>query len=210
MNKKNETAELINQIVELEWKQFQGVHNEGGRASCQDDRETFDIMRKSQFLAWDDEVVESYWQDLQAAEDRDWNLLTEKYARMMESTAPQEYANLASALPVRSEKRLALQEEILNINVGWEEDFAANYPNVSGTGRKIHTYEDTPFDTSAETYARGELGTYSDETVEKYYHMCCRLKAAGESLSVKTLLNMVKFYGYETIEEAEAQAKKQE
>lgn len=36
---------VIEKIIELEWNQFQAVHNEGGRASCQDDRETFDIMR---------------------------------------------------------------------------------------------------------------------------------------------------------------------
>ena len=43
---------FIEAVVDIEWIQFQQVHNEGGRASCQDDRETFEIMRKSQFLAW--------------------------------------------------------------------------------------------------------------------------------------------------------------
>ena len=43
---------VIEKIIELEWNQFQAVHNEGGRASCQDDRETFDIMRGSQFADW--------------------------------------------------------------------------------------------------------------------------------------------------------------
>ena len=49
----------IEAIIRLEWKQFQGVHNEGGRASCQDDPKTFEIMRKSQFLTWDLEALES-------------------------------------------------------------------------------------------------------------------------------------------------------
>lgn len=83
--------QLIKEIVEMEWQQFQNVHNEGGRASCQDDKETFEIMRNSQFLVWNEEVLKSYLADLQDAWADGWNLLTEKYARMMESTAPKEY-----------------------------------------------------------------------------------------------------------------------
>ena len=71
---------FIEAVVDIEWIQFQQVHNEGGRASCQDDRETFEIMRKSQFLAWTEEVLESYLQDLRDAWKEGWNLLTEKYA----------------------------------------------------------------------------------------------------------------------------------
>ena len=90
---------LIDNIVLLEWKQFQATQNEGGRASCQDDFETFNIMRQSQYLAWYDDVTESYYNDLLTAESKPWNLVTEKYARMMESTAPEEYKNLADKLP---------------------------------------------------------------------------------------------------------------
>ena len=92
---------LINQIVALEWQQFQNVNNEGGRAECQDNRETFEIMRKSQFLAWDQDVLESYLQDLTEAEKKHWNLLTEKYARMMESTVPEQFAEIKDRLPAR-------------------------------------------------------------------------------------------------------------
>ena len=55
-----EKEEWIDQIVALEWKQFQAVQNEGGRAACQDDWETFQIMRKSQFMAWDMDVLISF------------------------------------------------------------------------------------------------------------------------------------------------------
>ena len=98
--------QLIEKIVELEWQQFQKVQNEGGRASCQDNRPTFNIMRTSQFLVWKMEILESYYQDLQDAESKGWNLLTEKYARMMESTAPVQYEQLKERLPKRSERRL--------------------------------------------------------------------------------------------------------
>ena len=81
---------FIEAVVDIEWIQFQQVHNEGGRASCQDDRETFEIMRKSQFLAWTEEVLESYLQDLRDAWKEGWNLLTEKLSliHISEPTRP--------------------------------------------------------------------------------------------------------------------------
>ena len=108
-----EKQKLTEAVVRLEWKQFQYVQNEGGRASCQDNPETFSIMRKSQFLAWDLEVLVSYANDLMEAEKKNWNLLTEKYARMMESTAPEEYEKLKKQLPMRSAERLQMQERII-------------------------------------------------------------------------------------------------
>ena len=35
----------IQKLIETEWELFQHVHNEGGRAACQDDWNTFRIMR---------------------------------------------------------------------------------------------------------------------------------------------------------------------
>jgi len=47
-----ERKELTNCILELEWDMFTNVTNVGGRASCQDDRKTFIIMRKAQAHIW--------------------------------------------------------------------------------------------------------------------------------------------------------------
>ena len=159
-DKMEEREALIDEVIEREWEQFQYVQNEGGRESCQDDHETFVIMRKSQFMNWTQELLESYRQDLIEAEAAHWNLLTEKYARMMESTAPERYAELADILPKRSKERIQMQEEMIAQQIRWEEDFAAKFPGVASTGRVIHTSEDTPWDTSIETYARGEISTY--------------------------------------------------
>ena len=41
--------ELVQKIIEVEWNQFQMVKNEGGRAACQDDWNTFQLMRESHF-----------------------------------------------------------------------------------------------------------------------------------------------------------------
>lgn len=43
---------MVDEIVQLEWDFFQQVHHIDGRASCQDDFETFYLQRKSQFEAF--------------------------------------------------------------------------------------------------------------------------------------------------------------
>ena len=199
--------QLIKEIVEMEWQQFQNVHNEGGRASCQDDKETFEIMRNSQFLVWNEEVLKSYLADLQDAWADGWNLLTEKYARMMESTAPKEYEAFRDILPKRSEERICLQEELIRQEIAWAEDFARRYPKLGSTGRKLHTSEDTPWDTSQETYLRGEIGTFSDRTIKLYARMIREMAEKGENLTEKNLGFMVRFYGYQSLEEAEQMQK---
>lgn len=199
-----EKIELIDRIIAMEWWQFQAVDNEGGRAGCQDDLETFTIMRKSQFLAWDQDVVESYFNDLVRARETCRNLITEKYGRMMESTAPAQYETIKHHFPEILPAHRALIEEAVAINVKWEENFAARYPKLGGNGRPIHTCEDSPWETSVETYARGELMTYSPETAEKYLKMCRRMAEDGQSLAELTRYYMCRLYGYQSIEQAEA------
>lgn len=201
---------LVDQVVALEWHQFQGVKNEGGRASCQDDHETFDIMRKSQFLTWDTETLESYRRDLTEAEDKGWNILSEKYARMMESTAPIQYEKLKKHLPVRSIERRKQEEYIIAKKVQWEEEFAGEYPALTGRGRAVHTWEDTPWNTSVETYARGELGSYSDETVLLYLEMIKKMEQNKENHARMVMEHMVRFYGYQSLDEAEQRYKLEE
>lgn len=195
--------EYVEKIVSLEWKQFDKVENEGGRADCQDDWNTFSIMRKSQYLTWNEELLASYYQDLIEAEEKGWNLIMEKYARMMKSTAPEKYASLEKNLPVRSEERIAIQEEIIKLQVGWMEAFAEKYPKMAGNARSIHTSEDTPYNTSYETYLRGELGTYSEETLVLYGRFVVALQQAGKNLAYEIMSNTARLYGYESVEDAE-------
>ena len=197
------SMEMIEKIVTLEWKQFDKVKNKGGRASCQDDWTTFSIMRKSQYLTWPAELLESYYQDLQEAEKKGWNLITEKYARMMKSTAPQEYALLEKDLPKRSPEREHIQEEIIKIQVAWMEEFAKEYPEMAVNARSIHTYEDNAWNTSYETYLRGEMGTYSEETFVLYGRFITTLLQQGKNLAYETMNNTAKLYGYESVEVAE-------
>ena len=83
--------ELIQQILALEWPMFQQVRNRHGRAACQDDERTFTIMRLSQFAAWDEATLTSYYQDLLATKKDGRNIMTEKYGYMMAWTHADEF-----------------------------------------------------------------------------------------------------------------------
>ena len=75
---------------------------------------------------------------------------------------------------------------------------------ISGTGRPVTSDQDKYGFTSLETYARGELETYPVELLEMYADYVRQLQAEGKSLAMINQGIMVKMYGYETIEEAEA------
>ena len=94
--------DLMSEIIKLEWEMFSHVSNVGGPASCQLRPDTFKIMRKSQAATWPDELLTSYLEDLKAATRDGRNIMTEKYARMMESTFPEEYRTLAASLRQRN------------------------------------------------------------------------------------------------------------
>lgn len=190
---------LIEHIIMLEWEAFDKVENEGGRADCQDDYDTFYIMRKSQYLTWDIPLLQSFLQDLKRAKESGWNLISEKYARMMESTCKEEYEKLKDKLPFVSEEKKAVVEQIVAIQVGFMEKFAQEFPIVAGNARVIHTSEDTFFRTSYETYLRGELLTYSDDTLKLYGQFIVSLARENKNLAKMIMENTAHMYGYEDL-----------
>lgn len=197
-------AILIQELVSLEWEAFDKVKNEGGRASCQDDWNTFSIMRTSQYYTWPEEILQSYIDDFRAANEKGWNLIMEKYARMMESTVPMEYEQIKNSLPEISEAKRKVIETIVKIQVTWMECFAIMYPKSAGRARTIHTYEDTPYHTSYETYLRGELSTYSDATLDMYGNFVYDLCKKEKNLAEMIMRNTAILYGYESLEDLES------
>ena len=195
--------EGVNELVMLEWQAFDKVQNEGGRASCQDDWDTFSIMRRAQYDTWTDEMLDSYIDDFYSANEAGWNLVTEKYARMEESTAPAEYAKIKDSLPPVSENKAAIVDQIAGIQVDWMEDFAANYPKAAANARSIRRETDTETNTSYETYLRGELLTYSDRTLALYGQFIVKLAGNGKNLAYMIMENTAKAYGYESLDDME-------
>ena len=194
---------LIQKLVLLEWHAFDKTENRGGRADCQDDWNTFSIMRKSQYMTWSIPMLQSFIDDFERANERGWNLITEKYARMMESTAPEEYEQIKDSLPEIPADKKQIIEEIVKIQVGFMEECAEKYPKAASNARSIHTSEDSLWNTSYETYLRGELSTYSDRTLELYGRFITELCRQGKNLAVMTLSNTAVLYGYESLEDLE-------
>lgn len=197
------TGELAEDIAKLEFEAFDKVQNEGGRASCQNDWGTFSIMRKSQYLTWNKTMLMQYIYDFHREYSRGHNLIEEKYGRMMESTAPEKYQELKGHFPELSEEKKAVIRQICSMQVSWMEDFANKYPALADNARSIHTYEDNPFNTSYETYLRGELGTYSDKMLQLYGRYIVEYARAGKNLAEDIMENSVKMYGYSSLEEAQ-------
>ena len=195
---------LIDKIIKLEWEAFDKVDNEGGRAFCQDDWTTFEIMRKSQYLEWNEPLLESFIEDFEAANARGWNLITEKYGRMEKTTSPEEYAKIEDKLPPHTKEQDAIIEQIVAIQVGMMEDVVAKYPKLADNARTLRTADDKPWDTSYETYLRGELGTYSEVTLSLYGMFIAELAKKGENLAYNIISNTAKLYGYDSIDAAEA------
>ncbi len=201
---KDDTNDSISRIVKLEWEMFDKVKNEGGRADCQDDWNTFSIMRKSQYLSWPDTLRESYLRDLIIAKDKGWNMIMEKYARMMKTTCPEKYKELKKDLPEITRDRIEIQENIIDIQVSWMEEFALKYPKMAGNSRSIRTETDNEFNTSYETYLRGEMSTYSERTFVLYGRFVAGLLQEGKNLAYEIMTNTAKLYGYNSVEDAES------
>jgi len=201
---KKTDEELARLITDLEFEAFDKVQNEGGRASCQDDDDTFTKMRESQYYTWNRTMLLQYYYDFQRELSYGHNLITEKYGRMMKSTAPKKYEKIKDNFPEITEEKAAIIEAIVAIQVKWMEDFAANYPKLADNARSIHTYEDNILNTSYETYLRGEISTYSDKMLELYGRFIAGLMAEGRNLAYETMENSVHFYGYESLDAAEA------
>ncbi|OLR55140.1 hypothetical protein BHK98_03110 [Hornefia porci] len=188
---------LINEIIALEWDMFQRVENIGGRAGCQDDWNTFYIMRYSQDATWSEDTLRSYLNDLKRAEASGRNLLTEKYAYMMEFTDPEYYReHLQASLPALSEQKGRLIAEIVGLQLISHRKFAGQFPRIAGAGRPVG--EDRG-ETSVKSYSIGELKTYSEETLR----LLLRDVKQNPDMVLDIQRSIAEFYGYSGPEAAE-------
>ena len=196
--------EIINAVIEREWFMFDKVQNIGGcRASCQDDEWTFYVNRYSQFAALSQETVFSYYNDLTRALEEGRNVITEKYAYMMEYTDSEYYhRELEAALPAVPPEKMELVQQIVDIQLRQEKDFREHYPYFAGRGRVLDN-DESSF-TSFKVYSIGELKTYSYDTLKLFLRDIKLTDSPAElSLSYKIHLNTARFYGHKTLEDAE-------
>ena len=198
---------LISRIISLEWKMFSAVQGIGGRASCQEDPETFTIMRHSQAVSWSDQTLESYLNDLTCADGSGRNLMTEKYARMMASTSPAEYLEIKDRLPVVPSEISDMIKAVVKQVLVWEKQLIRLYPHVRKRGRPLYSSQDSLHVTSLETYLRGELSTFSIKTLTLYRQDIERYAAEKQNMCEIILENTIKKYGFKSLAAADEQLK---
>jgi hypothetical protein len=197
-----EKRQEIENIILIEWKMFQAVNNIGGRASCQDDWETFHIMRYSHYSAWSGQMIISYKNDLETALKQGRNLIAEKYGYMMEDTAPEYYKKeIEPYLPVVDSESKSIIKEIVDYMINCEKEFAVKYAGLSKAGRPVEL-ENEDF-TSVRTYLTGEMKTYSKNTLEIFLQYIRQYKTAAVNIVSLIKDTMVKMYGYSSLEDAE-------
>lgn len=194
-----EKEKLIDEILEKEWNYFSNLNNIGGRADCQDNREDFIIMRKAQWLTFNEETLLSYFEDLNSKN----NPLFQKYGQMMKYNSPKEYKKIKNLLEQPSSQKLGLVEKIMEIYMKWEEEFFKAYPIFSSMGRPLYSKQDDDEDTSIETYLRGELLSYSEKTLALYLKYILEMKNKNINLAVKNMDNLASMQGFENSQDVE-------
>lgn len=211
MEQVSETEQLIFDIAQMEWELFQNVQNTGGRASCQNDPDTFFKMRMSQWMVYSEETLESYMEDLRSSIEQGRNLIFEKYGFMMETTYPEEFEEIKEHLPKVSPETEKMIDEMADIHVKWDKEVYEKYPHIRENGRVFRSSEDSVQNgSSSESYLKGEYKTYSRETVELIYKQVKQAVDAGENLLEKIIENEVRFYGYQSLEDAEKKQSEKE
>ena len=158
--------EAIAEIVEVEWKRF-------GCNMYADDWNTFFIMRKSRYLAFDDALLEQVKRDLAVGEATTF---------------------------VRSEKRLTVEDDLVKLQMDWLQEFMERYPKMGCYAGFLYT--NNP-ETSIRGVMHSELNAYPDETFILYGKFVTDLAQKGENLIYNCMTHMAHLYGYASVEDAE-------
>lgn len=170
--------ELIRKIIDDEWELFHTVNGDF-TVSCQNDRPTFEIMRRAQYEAWSLEALELYAADLAAAIADGRNIVREKYIRMMRSTAPEDYAHFATELPPVSDEKAELVAKIWALHAAQNERMKKRFPLIALEGRPLYAKDEYDGWASIETYQTSELLTYSEATLRALLAHIETLEAQG-------------------------------
>lgn len=196
---------LIEAVYAIEFEMFDHVHRSNGKPLTQDETDTFRIMRLSHLKTWPEELLASNLKDLESAKASGTNLMAVKYGRMMEHTDPEAYERIKDALPAIGRAKEDLVKNLTEILLEWEAEIRGRYPFLDRRGRPLYSKQDSPAKkTSFETYTRGELANYSEETLKYYLDYCETRLGQGINGTEEVYRNMVQMYGYASLEDAAA------
>lgn len=182
---------LITDVVSNEWEMFTNTNNIGRRSSCQDQKGNFIASRAAYWNMFDEQVLSSYLKDLSNAKSNKINLAAQKYGYMMESTDPDYFKTIKHLLVPVSDKKLKLVDSIMLIYMKLEESLISS--SLDNKNRVLYKQYDSKYNTSVETYMRGELTSYSEETLSLILAQFLKNVSNGEN-PVKNYLLTLKNY----------------
>ena len=99
-------------------------------------------------------------------------------------------------------------DELVDITVGWCDEFAEHWPGVASMGRPLRKSGDSPFATSVETYSRGEFLSYGEETLRRLLKHYRAMAARGVNLHERIVESEMRLMGIESLEHAEKLVKR--
>lgn len=159
------------------------VNTGGAHLECQNNKPMFFLMRSSQWAVYPEDIQNSYLNDLHVAVTEGRNLMVEKYGYMMAETDPAGFARIKNALPTISDEKRALVEKIVADHKVWYEEAKHILPETIGMGRTDNP--SNPQLASVQNYLRGELYTYSINTLQKIIAYNTECRKQGKNLVVE-------------------------
>ena len=168
---------MLRNIVDAEWRMFRAVRA-SEPAACQEEQETFRMMRWMSHCVLPDAVLELLLAHLEESAREGRNLMTEKYARMEGQIPPL--------------KTTPLIGEIVAAERAWLLALQRRYPlTFPGTGERF------------ETYLSCELETYSDPLLEACHRYVTAALETGRNLVEERYTALFKRLGCASIEARE-------
>ncbi|WP_320007202.1 DUF4125 family protein [Maridesulfovibrio sp.] len=171
--------QLIEEIIGQELEMFLAVKNRGGTASCQEQPDSFRIMRHMTHAVMPIEYLESYLGDLKQAVLDNRNLMTEKYALM------------EGLIPVQNDSQAIT--ELVQIESDWRKEVSAQFPlSVHPDGHESFC-----------SYLNGELQTYSPKTLIIYLNYARKTQYKGGNLVRDRYEILMRKLGYDSLAHCE-------
>lgn len=185
--------EILKKILSIEYEFFTQTKNIGKPAICQSQKGNFIASRTAYWNIYTKDILSSYLNDLENAKKNHQNLISLKYAYMMEFTDPDSFAKIKHRIPKIDNEKKTLVNTILFLYMLWEKEVQKHFPNLDNQNRKLYATSDTLYSTSVETYMRGELSSYSIDTLKCILPYFWEKNQKGENLVYTYLKNLEKY-----------------
>lgn len=153
-------------------------------------RQILQGLRTEQFRMWSMDMLKCLEKDMLEADKMDRNLVSEKYIRMMKSTAPLQYKYIENLLPLVSETQLSKIEQIICIFKKWIDMLPEQFAGAIEEIKKVYAIEQSQNSVSFEVICRGELETYSERLVDLTLRYLNMKEVNGENLVLEMFQQM--------------------